>query len=218
MLCTVDWEVVTGMSSVVIALCALVFSLCQGKQAREHNKLSVRPHLSTWEHKEAEGGFYRLELINNGIGPAVIDTFSIKVDGKLQSGDGSEPIDKAMEIVLQDRQYLPLERSYLGKGYVMAPKERCTVFAVQFLGQLPSKEFVEHAIKRCHLEVHYMSFYGEKFCFPTKNMTLRSFHSPNIASLPGCAPSFLPIAPCKRRRWGEGSGRQQGHENNRPEL
>lgn len=180
MLCTVNWEVITGISSAVIALCALVFSLYQGKQAREHNKLSVRPHLSTWEHKEVEGGFYRLELINNGIGPAVIDTFSIKVDGKLQSGDGSEPIVKAMEIVLQDRQYQPLERSYLGKGYVMAPKERCTVFAVKFFGQLPSKEFVEHAIKRCHLEVHYMSFYGEKFRFPTEEDDFKKLSQPQF--------------------------------------
>lgn len=165
---TVDWELVTGISSGVIALCAFVISICQGKQVREHNKLSVRPHLTTWRHSEPEKGFYRLELINNGIGPAVIEGFSIKVDGILVSGERSKPIEKAMEIVLPNLQYQP-EQSYLEKGYVMAPKERCKIFAVQFLGHaLPSKEFVDHAIERCELEILYKSFYGERFHFPSQ--------------------------------------------------
>lgn len=165
-MCTINWGLVTGISSAVIALCALVFSICQGMQARKHNRLSVRPDLTTWEEKDAEKGFYGVELINNGIGPAVIEEFSVKVDGKLVSGDGSEPIVKAMKIVLPNLQYQS-QQSYLGKGYVMAPKEQRTVFAVQFLGHpLPSMEFVEHAIKRCNLEITYKSFYGEKFRFP----------------------------------------------------
>ena len=163
-----DWQVVTGISSAVIALCALGFSIWQGILARKHNRLSFRPHLTTWTHSDAEKGFYTVDLINNGIGPAVIEEFSVKVDGKLVSGDGTEPIAKALKIVLPNLPYRS-HQSYLAEGYSMAPKERCTVFAVQFLGQsLPSKEFVEHAINRGDLEISYSSFYDERFPFSTQ--------------------------------------------------
>jgi hypothetical protein len=157
-----DWSVFTGISSAVIALCALALSIWQGILAKKHNRLSVRPHLTTRTHSDAEKGLYVVDLINNGIGPAIIEEFTVKVDGKRISGDGAEMMEKALRIVFQNLSYRS-QQSYLGMGYVMAPKEQCTVFAVQFTGQpLPSKEFVEHAMNRGDLEISYKSFYDEK--------------------------------------------------------
>lgn len=159
---TDDWSVITGISSAVIALCALGLSIWQGCLARTHNRLSVRPHLTTWTHSDAEKGFYAVELINNGIGPAVIEEFTVKVDGMPIYGDRTEVIEKTLKIVLPNLPYRS-QQSYLANGYVMAPKERCTIFAVQFTGQpLPSKEFAQHAMNRGDLEISYKSFYGEK--------------------------------------------------------
>lgn len=174
-----DWSVITGISSVVIALSALGFSIFQGKQAQKHSKLSVRPHLTTRTHSDAEKGFYVVELINNGIGPAIIEEFTVKVDGKLVSGDGAEMIEKALKIVLPNLSYRS-QQSYLGMGYVMAPKEKSTVFAVQFTGQpLPSKEFVEHAMNRGDLEISYKSFYNEKLpIFTTQEEKTGKFSQP----------------------------------------
>jgi hypothetical protein len=163
-----DWSVITGISTGVIALCALGLSIWQGILTRTHNRLSFRPHLTTWTHSDAEKGFYAVELINNGIGPAVIEEFSVKVDGKLVSGDGAEVIGKVLKIVLPNLPF-KAQQSYLAKGYSMAPKERCTIFAVQFLGQsLPSKEFAEQAINRGDLDISYKSFYNERFSFSTQ--------------------------------------------------
>lgn len=164
-----DWQVVTGISSAVIALCALGLSVWQGILARKHNRLSFRPHFTTWTHSNAEKGFYTVELINNGIGPAIIEEFTIKVDGRLVSGGKAEILEKALKIVLPNLRYRS-QLSYLGKDYSMAPKERCTVFAVEFLDQpLPSKEFVEHAMNRGDLDVSYKSFYDERFHFSTQD-------------------------------------------------
>lgn len=173
-----DWSVITGISGAVIALCALGLSIWQGCLARRHNRLSFRPHLTTWTCSDAEKGFYMVELINHGIGPAVIEDFSVKVDGRLVPGNGSERLEKALKIVLPNLSYQS-QQSYLGVGYVMAPKERCTVFAVQFIGQsLPSKEFVEHAINRGDLEISYKSFYHELFLFPTQEEKSKKLSRP----------------------------------------
>ena len=164
----VDWQVITGISSTVIALCALVFSFWQGAQIKKHNRLSVKPHLTTWTHRNSDKGFYAVELINNGIGPAVIEDFVLKIDGKRISGDGTEPIEKALKILFPNFSY-QTNHSYLAKNYSMAPKERCTVVSVQFVGpQFPSPEVVEHALNRGDLEISYKSFYEEDFYYSSQ--------------------------------------------------
>ncbi|MCA1978262.1 MAG: hypothetical protein LDL19_03405 [Thiobacillus sp.] len=164
----VDWQAITGISSTVIALCALVFSFWQGAQTKKHNKLSVRPHLTTWTHRDSGKGFYAVELINNGIGPAIIEEFVLKVDGKRISGNGTEPTEKALKILFPNFSY-ESNHSYLAKNYSMAPKERCAVVSVRFIGpNLPSPEVVEHALNRGSLEISYKSFYEEKFYFSSQ--------------------------------------------------
>lgn len=54
----------------VVAVSALVVSVWQVKISQEHNKLSVRPYLdffSGWN-----GSTWRLDMSNEGVGPAVI--------------------------------------------------------------------------------------------------------------------------------------------------
>ncbi|WP_324779579.1 hypothetical protein [Thiobacillus sedimenti] len=160
-----EWQTITGISSVVIALCALVFSFWQGAQTKKHNRLSVRPHLTTWTHSNSDKGFYAVELVNNGIGPAIIEDFVLKIDGKQISGNGTEPIEKALKILFPNFSYHS-NHSYLAKNYSIVPKERCIVVSVQFLGpQFPAPEVVEHALNRGDLEISYKSFYEENFHF-----------------------------------------------------
>lgn len=163
-----DWQVLTGISSTVIALCALAFSIWQGIKDRTHNKLSFRPHLTTGTHTNVNKGFYAIELINNGLGPALIEGFLFKVDGKVISGEGTEPIEKALKIIFPGLNYQS-HHVYLAKGYSMAAKEKCTLVAVQFTQQpFPSSEFVEHAFNRGDIEIDYKSFYEETFHLSTK--------------------------------------------------
>ncbi len=150
----------------IIALLALGISIWQGWQIRIHNKLSVRPHLTTWINTDAKKGYYTLELINNGIGPALIEEFLVKVDGKIISGQGSEPLEKALKIILpSDLKYTTLH-GYISKGYSMTAKEKIIIVAIQFPKQsFPSLEFMNEAIKRTTLDIDYKSFYKEPFHF-----------------------------------------------------
>lgn len=166
--CIVNWQMIIGISSTIIALCALGYSVYQGYQIRIHNKLSVRPHLSTWTHSNVEERTYTVELINNGLGPAVIDNFVVKIDGKKISGDGTEPIEKALKTLFPRIPY-HAHQSYVAQGYSMAPKERCKVVEVKFTEtQFPSPEEVEQALRRSDLEITYKSYYGEIFHFSSQ--------------------------------------------------
>lgn len=84
-------EKVTQTGVVIIAVCAVVVSVWQGRIsekhleiAREHNQLSVRPYLdffSSW----ASDSTWRLSLMNEGIGPAIIKSTTLTYDGKTYS-------------------------------------------------------------------------------------------------------------------------------------
>lgn len=169
------WEAIIGVSSVMIALCALAFSIWQGVQMRRHNRLSFRPHLDTWRHDDPVKGYYAVDLINNGSGPAIVESFVVKVDGQQISGDGTEPIEKALKIAFPSFPYQS-SCSYVTKGYSMAAKERCKIAEVQFTGPtLPAQKLVQHAFNRGDLEIIYKSVYGKEFAFSAqeKNLTSR---------------------------------------------
>jgi hypothetical protein len=167
------WQFITGVSSGIIALCALILSLYQGYQTRKHNRLSFKPHLTTWTNTNPEMGFYSVELINNGLGPALIEEFTVRVDGKVIDGRGAEPIEKGLKILFPAHEYVS-HHGFVGKGYAMGPKQRCTIVAIQFSSTgIPSREIVEHAFKRGVLEVKYKSFYDELFRFSTAEERLK---------------------------------------------
>ena len=166
-----NWQMITGITGVIVASCAIIISIWQGMVNRKHNRMSVRPHLTTWRQIDPSNGYYQVDLINNGIGPALIEKFCVKVDGKVLPGAELEVIETAMKILFPNNAYT-LGKAYVGKGYAMAPKERCTIVSVQFLEKPgPSIETVEHALlRRADLEITYTSFYGERFELETEKL------------------------------------------------
>lgn len=163
-------ELVIGIVSVIIAFCALGFTIWQGAQTKRHNKLSVMPHLTTWTHSDNSKNIYVIELLNNGIGPALIKSFQIQVDGHTINGEGTEPIIKTLKILFPGYQYSS-RQSFLNRGYMMTAKESRPLVIVQFAAtKIPSQDEVDHAIKRTRLMISYASIYGDEFQFDTNEM------------------------------------------------
>lgn len=162
-----SWEAIAGLSSAIIALCAFGLTIWQACITREHNKLSVTPHLTTWTYSDKAKNIYVVELLNNGIGPALIDSFQIQVDDHPIIGEGTEPIEKALKILFPQYQYSSWQ-SFVSKGYMMSPKETRNLVTIQFHGErLPTPEEVEHATKRARVLVEYESIYRDKSMLDT---------------------------------------------------
>jgi len=116
---------------VIIAVCALAYTVWQGKQAQRHNKLSFRPHLTSWSHQNTDKGVYSVEIMNNGLGPALIERFIVKIDGQIIPGEGTQPIEKGLKILFPNVQYQS-HQAYMANRYSMAAKEKRTILAIQF--------------------------------------------------------------------------------------
>ncbi len=157
------WEAIAGLSSAVIALCAFALTIWQAYIARRHNMLSVTPHLTTWSHMDKVNNKYEVQLLNNGIGPAFIRSFQIQVDGQPITGEGYEPIEKALKGLFPQSQYTSYQ-AFVARGYAMAVNESRLLVTLQFLGDnVPPIEEVERNFKRARLLIEYSSIYEQPF-------------------------------------------------------
>lgn len=148
------------------ALCLGSYDLAS-MHTRKHNKLSVTPHLTTWMQSDQGKCTYAVELLNNGIGPALINSFCIQVDGQPIVGEGNEPMEKALKILFPQYQYSS-RQSFVSKGYMMSAKETRNLVTVQFHGEtFPKPEEVEHAAKRARVVIEYESIYKDKSTLDT---------------------------------------------------
>jgi hypothetical protein len=162
-----SWEAVAALASVVIAFCAFVLTVWQVVTTRRHNRLSVKPFLTTWTDSDYDENRYGIELTNNGVGPALIKSFTIEVDGKKVSGEVSDQVKNALKILFPQREYTS-SQSYVGLGYMMSAKEKRHLVDVQFTGNnLPKPDEVLQKLKRARLVIDYESIYREKYCLDT---------------------------------------------------
>lgn len=87
------------------------------------------------------------------------------VDGKVISGEGTEPLEKGLKILFPSVGYQS-HQAFMTKGYSMAAKEACTILAIQFKAPVSlTTEVIERAFKRADLIIRYRSFYEEEFIY-----------------------------------------------------
>ncbi|MES9940337.1 MAG: hypothetical protein ABW105_01640 [Candidatus Thiodiazotropha sp. 6PLUC1] len=160
-----DWEALTGIASVVIALCVLVFTVWAGWRTHVHNKLSVKPHLTTWTSRWPEQQKYSIQLVNNGLGPALIKRFVVRLDNNVIKGKGTEPLDSVIRALFTGDKY-KCKTGLLDTGYSMPANEEKTIVDIQFLEpNTITPDELEEKLSRCELEIQYTSFYNDKFSF-----------------------------------------------------
>lgn len=79
-------SVVLSAVALVVAIAAAYFAWMQVDVSRVHNRLSVMPILQLTPYLEGPGGKNGIYLSNDGLGPAIIEGFSVKVGEVVASG------------------------------------------------------------------------------------------------------------------------------------
>ena len=165
-----SWSVddLTGIATVAIALCAIFFTYWQVRVVKKHNKLSVRPNLTIWTHSESSS--YSVELINNGVGPAIIGCLLVFVDGTRLQGKEFEPFKEAIDILFPASMD-SCAYAWVSKGYCMAANERRALVSIKFKANaVPSKQAIDEALSRVRLVIHYASIYEEQPALDTETL------------------------------------------------
>ena len=72
---------------ILVSLCAISLTIFQAMATRHHQRLSVQPRLD-WNIEAGREGDIAYSLVNNGVGPAVLKSLILTVDGKPVGPDG----------------------------------------------------------------------------------------------------------------------------------
>ncbi|MGY1498759.1 hypothetical protein ACW4TU_19545 [Streptomyces sp. QTS52] len=152
---TVDTDTGIAVCATVIALGSLWVSLVQTKAAREHNRQSVRPLLQIRRVKGLKDEIARLEVINAGLGPAIVTKTLVTLDG-----DAIGPWD--LQTYRRMSQSLPFKPKVttLTEGGTLLMGQKCYLLHIDDFDEEEHRWFWELIARRMLIEIRYESLYG----------------------------------------------------------
>lgn len=153
-----------------VALFAMIATAWQASIARKHNKLSVTPHITIWKHEDLQTLTYKFELINNGVGPAVIKSIRIVVDGQLATGKELEPYR-----VVADKLFpnipINISGSYFAPGFMLPAEKSLPLVNFQFAkNPCLTKPQLDSALERVNVVIRYQSIYKKRYKYDSEKI------------------------------------------------
>ncbi|MCK4905089.1 hypothetical protein KAS42_02430 [bacterium] len=151
-----DTQVVTNVCYLVIACAAVFVAVWQVITTREHNRCSVKPHLS---FERCTSNQSKIVLSNEGTGPAFIKDVRIYLDSKL-----IENFDYTSwrKIVAQLKLNAP---DVMGLGFdpdgVIGQDRSRTVLSIRTINNTTDE--IMQQFHRINIEIDYTSVYGDRF-------------------------------------------------------
>ncbi len=161
-----NWEAVGSVGAVLVAVVALVAAIVEGRAARKHNRLSVRPLLRI-DCYENEG----ISLHNTGAGPAILQEFLVFADGRqVEATDDSPAALVAAEAVglwsllpqpQPDEDQLSAYTPDVGDS--LMAQERFNLLGINILPvEREDRAAVFAALQRITFRIRYASVYEEE--------------------------------------------------------
>lgn len=160
-----------ALASAVVAGCALGVTFWQGYLMRQHNRLSVRPMLTTMERYEIKNnlGYVSFELSNCGIGPAIIKNFVLLNGDEEVSRNNRKTYDDFLRSRAQE-----LDNVYTGSfvpGSALSVGDKHTLLSFVCDVEKHDVSFIH----RLNLIVDYQSIYQDEV-FTYDSRKDRQFH------------------------------------------
>ncbi len=146
---------------IFVAAVAVGIAVWQGIAQREHNRLSVKPHLD-FHRIFAFPLPYSVGILNSGIGPALVKSITLSYEGETFDGTTREGLDALMERMgLKDSASMRVIKFACGAKYAMRAGEEIKFYSCKFNGGDESDYIDERAIlERVQAVATYSSFYG----------------------------------------------------------
>lgn len=166
----------------IVALCALFVATWQAWGTWRHNRLSVKPHLVTWSNQDDGDGFFKVRflLLNNGLGPAILESFDIYFNGQ-KIGNNLDRVNLAKNLENTLKQQSGIVRhtiSTFGLKFPMPSgyKETLLEIHVPMSMQLNKKSYQDF-LDKFDAEFVYKSMYGQRFLYHTYSReAMKSWH------------------------------------------
>ena len=151
------WCWIENNATELIAITAVLFTAYQAYLSRKHNKLSVKPHITvSWANfSDAPISF---TMCNDGLGPAIIKSYSIEVDGSTVEGQGPELYKNAIiALGLQNITYLSYNLTE-GEAYSVGK----SLVLLRFEEPPDRYDEINEVLSKLKFRITYTSIYEDK--------------------------------------------------------
>lgn len=149
----INWEKYTALSSMLVAVCALVISIWQSYSIQQHNKLSLRPYLEA-EFNTSKGGGWELYINNQGLGPAQVTDVKYIADGTIYR-------DRDAFLIALGEEPDCYVRGNIGRFYKVS--DRQIVFSPFDSSCHKTEAELMALLSRMQIILDYQSLYGETY-------------------------------------------------------
>lgn len=156
-------EFYISIMALLVSFFAAGFSYWQLIDARQHNRISVRPILIVTAYMEGPGGRNGVYLSNEGLGPGILTSMDVQVKGKSYAGLGKNQ----WVSVLNEAGTIPgcFKHGWPADGAVVQPGADLALL-VPTAAKLPHCDLAAMLLqmqKVMELSLGYQSLYGEAF-------------------------------------------------------
>ena len=145
--------VVIAICATVIAVLSLAVSVSEARATRRHNRISVRPFLEL-RVTLSQGRRAGLQLINAGLGPAVITRAILTLDGQSLGEYGEDSVNVLRGQLSIRPAAVTFRKTILAVDYDQF------LLSVEPFDRAEHAEFADLLRHRLGLEIHYESLYG----------------------------------------------------------
>jgi hypothetical protein len=145
----------------------------QLEAARAHYRLSVKPFLVATrsilpdEEKATELALVTVCLLNTGVGPAIISSFTVYVDDKAVDSTDDQVWVNTLKLLSIETIGTNNYHHVVNKGFCINPKESITLLKVRIPGAIENLDLVKKSFVRSKMVVVYESFYKESWTYDT---------------------------------------------------
>ncbi len=163
---------ILAIANSIIAGCALGLTASSAYATRRHNRLSVTPRISRSTHRDLrdEGMTVGYDLINVGLGPALITRVTLFISDSPVESTGIDPIESWVRQHVGDRLKFRLKnQAFPGQRGAIRAGEKSRIAEIFFPdAKARFEKTIEAEIKVLAMRVEYESFYGDRYVFDTR--------------------------------------------------
>ena len=160
--------------AMLVALFTGIFTAYQVFLTRKHNRLSVKPHVTTWIDEDDADGYYilRCDVMNNGLGPAIIRDYSVFYENQ---ETGNSQNRKTLEAAIEEKinaqpGIIRKSVTVFGKDFPFPAGEKQTLLEIQIPMTLNfDKSSYKDFVDKFDAKFTYECMYGKTFTHNTKD-------------------------------------------------
>lgn len=149
-----------ALLSLLVAVLVWWQSRKDAKLAKETAVMSVKPHLSLSTNRSPPEGIYQASIQNNGVGPALIKSFTVYIDGQeATASEHKRPLENAvLQLNLAIKKHSTVS---LVEGSGVSAGEVEKIFDIELHREnLPLTKDILVQLNRLDLKIEYTDLYG----------------------------------------------------------